>query len=57
MANPEFDIKRPTMIGDTADISLQKTVQILRSEGVNPVVVIEFAPSLPGIFCGLLQKL
>ena len=55
MANPEFDIKRPTMIGDTADISLQKTVQILRSEGVNPVVVIEFAPSLPGIFCGLLE--
>jgi len=53
MANPEFDIKRPTMIGDTADISLQKTAQILRSEGINPIVVMEFSPSYPGILCGL----
>ena len=37
MANPEFDIKRPTMIGDTSDNSLQKTTQILRGEGINKV--------------------
>ena len=53
MANSEFDIKRPTMIGDTADNSLQKTVQILRGEGINPVIVIEFSPSSSGILCGL----
>jgi nicotinate phosphoribosyltransferase len=53
MANPEFDIKRPTMIGDTADISLQKTIQILRSEGINPIVVMEFSSSNPGTLCGL----
>ena len=53
MANPEFDIKRPTMIGDTADNSLQKTVQILRGEGINPAVVMEFSPSSKGVLCGL----
>ena len=53
MANPEFDIKRPTMIGDTADNSLQRTVQILRGEGINPVVVMEFSPSSKGVLCGL----
>tara|TARA_B100001013_G_scaffold126477_1_gene73686 strand:+ start:17 stop:1015 length:999 start_codon:yes stop_codon:yes gene_type:complete len=53
MANPEFDIKRSTMIGDTADNSLQKTVQILRGEGINPAVVMEFSPSSKGVLCGL----
>tara|TARA_Y100000590_G_scaffold309128_1_gene349056 strand:+ start:9172 stop:10170 length:999 start_codon:yes stop_codon:yes gene_type:complete len=53
MANSEFDIKRPTMVGDTADSSLQKTVQILRGEGINPLVVMEFAPSHSGILSGL----
>ena len=55
MANPEFDIKRPTMIGDTSDNSLQKTTQILRGEGINPVVVMEFSPSSFGVLCGLSE--
>ena len=42
MVTPEFDIKRSVLVGDTADVYLQRTLTILRNEGVNPVVSIEF---------------
>ena len=55
MVNPEFEIRRPVLVGDTADIYLQRTQTILRNEGVNPVVTMEFRPEKDGVFCGLSE--
>ncbi len=55
MVNPEFEIRRPVLVGDTADIYLQRTQTILRNEGVNPVVTMEFRPERDGVFCGLSE--
>mgnify|MGYP001403274307 FL=1 len=55
MVTPEFDIKRSVLVGDTADVYLQRTLTILRNEGVNPVVSIEFNSLDNGIFCGISE--
>jgi len=55
MVNPEFEIRRPVLVGDTADVFLQRTQTILRNEGLNPVVTVEFAPERKGVFCGLSE--
>ena len=55
MVSPEFDIKRPVLVGDTADVYLQRTLTILRNEGINPVVSIEFNSIEDGIFCGIAE--
>ena len=34
---------------------LQRTLTILRNEGVNPVVALEFSPRRAGIFCGIAE--
>ena len=53
MSTPEFNIRRSLLAGDTADVYYQRTLTILRNEGVNPVVFIEFSSSRAGILCGL----
>ena len=53
MVSPEFEIRRPVLVGDTADVFLQRTLTILRNEGINPVVSMDFSPERKGIFCGL----
>ncbi len=55
MASPEFDVQRPTLIGDTADVRLSRTLQVLRSEGINPVVTMEFSPARAGLLCGMSE--
>ena len=55
MVSPEFEIRRPVLVGDTADVYLQRTLTILRNEGVNPVVTMEFSPERAGVFCGLAE--
>ena len=55
MANPDFEIRRPVLVGDTADVFLQRTQTILRNEGINPVVAMEFAPESSGVFCGIAE--
>ena len=62
-SNGKFEVKRPVMVGDTADIHLQRALTILRNENINPTVLIELAPQNSGVFCGteevitLLQKI
>ena len=62
-SNAKFEVKRPVMVGDTADIHLQRALTILRNENINPTVLIELAPQNSGVFCGteevitLLQKI
>ena len=55
MVTTEFEIRRPVLVGDTADVYLQRTLTILRNEGINPVVTMEFAPERAGVFCGLAE--
>jgi len=53
MANGDFEIRRSVLVGDTADVYLQRTLTILRNEGINPIVTMEFAAERGGVVCGL----
>ena len=55
MVTPEFDIRPSILVGDTADVYLQRTLTILRNEGINPVVTVEFHPRSDGMFCGIRE--
>lgn len=55
MVGPEFEIRRPVLVGDTADVFLQRTQTILRNESINPTITMEFLPSRNGVLCGILE--
>ena len=55
MVNVEFEIRRPVLVGDTADVYLQRTLTILRNEGINPIVTVEYTPEKSGVICGLSE--
>ena len=55
MVSPEFDIRPSTLVGDAADVYLQRTLTILRNEGINPTVTMEFYPQRSGLFCGIKE--
>jgi nicotinate phosphoribosyltransferase len=43
------------MVGDTAEVSFHRGMTILRNEGINPVVTMEFSPTEGGVFCGIRE--
>ena len=55
MVTQDFEIRPPILVGDTADVYLQRTLTILRNEGVNPAVSMEFFPRSSGILCGMRE--
>lgn len=55
MVNQEFEIRPSILVGDTADVYLHRTLTILRNEGVNPTVTMEFFPARDGILCGVKE--
>ena len=55
MVYPDFEIRRSILVGDTAEAYLQRTLTILRTENINPVVTLEFSPESEGIFSGLAE--
>ncbi len=55
MTTREFEIGRSLLVGDTADVYLHRTLTILRNEGVNPEVVMEFFSERDGVFCGITE--
>ena len=55
MADPEFEVRPSVQVGDTADARLHRGLTVLRSEGVNPVVTVEFSAAGKGIFCGIRE--
>ena len=55
MAEPSFDIRPSVLVGDTADISLHRSLTVLRNEGINPVVSVEFSATKSGVFCGIRE--
>ncbi len=55
MVTTEFEVRRPVLVGDTADVYLQRTLTILRNESINPEVAMEFSPERGGLFCGISE--
>ena len=55
MVIPDFDIRPSILVGDASDVALQRTLTILRNEGVNPTVAMEFYPRRQGVFCGIKE--
>lgn len=53
MTQSDFDPKPSIIVGDTADISIHRSMAVLRSEGVNPVVSLVFVSTQSGTFCGI----
>lgn len=50
--DPHFEVRPSLITGDTADVYLHRTQRVLRDEGLNPVVVMEFSSTEPGLLCG-----
>jgi nicotinate phosphoribosyltransferase len=55
MAEPDFEVRPSVMVGDTADVSFHRGITILRNEGINPVVTMEFSATQGGVFCGIRE--
>ena len=53
--NPTFEVRPSVITGDTADVYLHRTQRILRNEGLNPTVVMEFSATQNGVLCGALE--
>lgn len=50
--DPHFEVRPSLITGDTADVYLHRTQRVLRNEGMNPTVVMEFSVSRTAVFCG-----
>ena len=55
MVNPEFEVRPSILVGDTADVYLQRTLTILRNENINPTVTMEYYPQRQGVLCGIKE--
>jgi nicotinate phosphoribosyltransferase len=49
----EFKPSKEVLSGDTADIYFIRTIEILKKEGLNPMVTMELFSSRAGILCGI----
>ncbi|MQG88981.1 MAG: nicotinate phosphoribosyltransferase [SAR202 cluster bacterium] len=49
----DFEIGRSVLTGYTADNELNRSLTILRNEGVNPEVVVEFTAERASVLCGI----
>ncbi len=49
----DWTIPPEWLAGDTADVYFLRTVDILKKEGINPVVTMEVFPRRDGILCGI----
>jgi nicotinate phosphoribosyltransferase len=55
MSSVDFVGEYPLLVGDTADVSAHRDKIVLRNEGLNPIVTMEFSPIKSGIFCGISE--
>ena len=55
LRNPSFEVRPSVITGDTADVYLHRTQRILRNEGLNPLVTMEFACSRSAVLCGAME--
>ena len=49
----EFDILQKVLVGETSEASIKRTSDILRKQGINPAVTVEFISREEGVFCGI----
>ena len=55
MRNPTFEVRPSVITGDTADVYLHRTQRILRNEGLNPTVSMQFSASREAVLSGSLE--
>ena len=55
MPEQDFELRLSVQVGETADVGLHRGLTILRSEGINPVVSVEFSPTRSGVLCGIRE--
>ena len=55
MRNPTFEVRPSVITGDTADVYLHRTQRILRNEGLNPTVSMQFSASREAVISGSLE--
>lgn len=55
MVTTEFEVRRPVLVGDTADVYHHRALMILRNESVNPEVTMEFISEQKGKICGISE--
>ena len=55
MPEPEFEVRPSVLVGDTAEVGFHRAMTILRNEGINPVVAVEFSPARGGVLCGIRE--
>ncbi|MEX2431022.1 MAG: nicotinate phosphoribosyltransferase [Dehalococcoidia bacterium] len=53
--NPQFEVRPSIITGDSADVYMHRTQRILRNEGLNPTVVMEFSAARAGVLSGALE--
>jgi nicotinate phosphoribosyltransferase len=53
--NPAFEVRPSVITGDTADVYLHRTQRVLRNEGINPTVAMEFSASSAGTLSGSME--
>ena len=53
--NPAFEVRPSVITGDTADVYLHRTQRVLRNQGINPTVVMEFSAGESGTLCGAME--
>ena len=51
----KFDLNKLVLVGETAEASLRRTSEILRDQGLNPNVTIEFLKLFLGSFLRHLE--
>ena len=55
MPEQDFEVRPSVQVGETADVGLHRGITILRNEGINPVVSVEFSPTRSGVLCGIRE--
>lgn len=56
MTSNEFDARAQVLLGDTANVELQRAQTILRSENLNPPVTLELFSDKDGVVCGINES-
>jgi len=57
VTQPHFGFSEDILSGETADIYFVRTLEILKKEGINPVVTMEVFATAPGFLCGIEEAL
>ncbi len=55
MPDQDFEVRPSVQVGETADVGLHRGITVLRNEGINPMVSLEFSPTRSGVLCGIRE--